>query len=142
THQPQDWLAPQTQELFRSTIYTTQSFVAHFHGHMHEPAGLIIAEAGAPPRRHFQGCSLFGLEHYGDSLDLHRARFGYAAGRLEVNRDRALLYLWPRVGQSQQSGDHRLVPDTTASLMAGTEHLPPIEIPLRLLCGPPPTGAS
>ncbi len=142
THQPQDWLAPASRELFRRTIYTTQTFAAHFHGHMHDRADLMIAEGGAAPRRHFQGCSLFGLERYGDNLDLERARFGYAAGRLEVNSDRALLYLWPRIGQSQQSGDDRLVPDTTASLQPGSEHLPPIEMTLRLLCGPLPTNVT
>jgi hypothetical protein len=109
---------------------------------MHERSDLMLAEGGAPPRRHFQGCSLFGLEHYGDSLDLDRARFGYTAGRLEVSRDRALLYLWPRVRQRQQSGDDRLVPDTTASLEPGTEHLPPFDIPLRLPCEPPPIATA
>lgn len=133
THQPYDWLAPRAQELFRGIVYPTDSFAAHFHGHMHERSDLIIAQGGALPRRHFQGCSLFGLEHYGDGID--RAKFGYAAGRLEVNRDKAALYLWPREGRKQQSGDVRLVADSTSSLAVGREHLPPIDVPLRRICG-------
>jgi Calcineurin-like phosphoesterase len=142
THQPTDWLNPSAQQLFFSVIYPTQSFAAHFHGHMHERADLILGQGGAAPRRHFQGCSLFGLEHYGDRLDIARLRFGYAAGRLEVNHDRALLYVWPRVGMPQQSRDIRIVQDVTATLIPGKEYIPPTEILLNVPCGSAPSAST
>ena len=104
---------------------------------MHERADLVITEGGASPRRFFQGCSLFGLEQYGEAFDRERFKFGYAAGRLELHPNKAQLYLWPRVASKLQAGFWRLVRDVQAGLLDEEAYLPPHEIPLKIPCKGP-----
>jgi hypothetical protein len=143
THQPPDWLHATARERFRGAIYRPQNFAAHFCGHMHENSTILISEGVDQPRRHFQGISLFGLERFGEAFDKQRFRFGYSAGRLEVDHRSGRLYLWPRIAVKQQSGDWRLAPDQEHSLSEGTEYIGPINILLRTACGmPAPKTAS
>jgi len=142
THQPYTWLSGSAQTQFRGSIYTPRNFAAQFHGHMHEHKALVISEGGDIPRRYFQGASLFGLEHFGEAFDKDRFKFGYLAGRLEMDRDKGRLYLWPRIAKMQQSGDWRLVPDVEQSLARGSEHTFAIEFELRIPFGAASGGLS
>ena len=134
THQPHTWLSRTALEQFRGGIYTPDNFSAHFYGHMHEQESFVISEGSDQARRHFQGVSLFGLDRFGEAFDKARLRFGYSAGRLEMDRERGHIYLWPRQAMMQQSGAWRLVPDQGCGLLAGCQHTPPIEVSLRIPC--------
>jgi hypothetical protein len=146
THQPPDWLHERALERFRGGIYRPQNFIAHFYGHMHEQSSLILSEGGDTPRRHFQGISLFGLDAFGAEFDKRRFKFGYTAGRLEMDVRRGRLCLWPRVAVKLQSGDWRIVADPEQSLSEGTKHIRPIDVEFRnqidtlscLISGAPP----
>ena len=135
THQPPCWLHNGALQQFRGGIYRPQSFIAHFYGHMHEHNTVLLSEGGGQARRSFQGASLFGLEHFGEAFDKDRFKFGYSAGRLEIDHQKGRLFLWPRIALRQQSGDWRLVPDAEQYLSEGSEHTPPICFDLRLNCG-------
>ncbi len=114
THHPLEWLAPPSQQRFRSRINPPNRFVAHLFGHMHEAAVRVVSEGGAPPRRGLQGMSLFGLETYKDAAGERIERLhGYAAMRLGVNGREGCLTMWPRHLQMNKTAHYeRMVPDT------------------------------
>ena len=128
THHPLGWLHPVAVDQFRGGIYTTNRFAAHFHGHMHTSSSIAISEGGAEARRHYQAPSLFGLERFGEAFDKDRLKFGYMAGRLEIEPRHGRLTLWPRVATKAQAGDWRLGADSTFVLEDGTEHTRPVLI--------------
>src|SRR6202023_987412 len=105
THQPPDWLCGEALEQLNSEILTSERFIAHLYGHMHEEALRSVTEAGAGPRRSWQGRSLFGLETYIMEGSKHLARsHGYCAGRLDVEGNDASVRLWPREAIRTQAG--------------------------------------
>ena len=139
THHPYDWLATKAQDHFHGAIYPTQRFIGHFFGHMHQRADRGTAHGGAPARWYHQGCSLFGLENYGEAFDKGRLKFGYAAFRIELDRDTSRVRFWPRKNSLQHSGDYRLVPDTEVSLERGTDYFVRDGLALNLPCERQPT---
>jgi len=56
-----------------------------------------------------QGCSVFGMEKFGDPPVTQRAH-GYAAGRIEFGGQETVLRLWPRIA-TNKTGRWRFVPD-------------------------------
>jgi len=105
THHPPSWLAPRARETFTDEI--ASHFMAHLHGHMHEPEfsgqRLLGSSSG---HRWLQGRSLFGLEYWGQAQSRSH---GYSVGRLTVQGDKATMQIWPRLLVNQ-----KMVPDHAA----------------------------
>ena len=116
THQPPGWLEPSSRTVLAGEIYRPSAFAAHMFGHMHDSRYLRSSIGGADYRREWQGASLFGLEHFGETSDRVKRRHGYSAGRIDVDQHQATLRFWPRKVESQQSGHLRLIPDYSFDL--------------------------
>jgi hypothetical protein len=127
THQPPSWLNPASVRVYDGEIYRPGRFVAHMYGHMHEPKNYAQATGGADAKRFWQGCSLFGLEYYGDKKEETRLH-GYTAGSIRLNGDTCHLLLWPRKAALHQAGHQHIVADDSVTLIDG-ESLPPENIP-------------
>ncbi len=111
THHPPSWLSKRAREHLDGEIAPPGRFVAHLFGHMHEHNQTTVSIGASGPRRAIQGCSLFGLEYYGDKSKVERSH-GYAAGRVEITDDgRASLRLWPRVARRAAAGHWRVIQD-------------------------------
>ncbi len=112
THQGPDWLTPEARAQGDSAIAPAPAgrFALHLFGHMHE-ARLEAIRRGANPEavQLCQGCSVFGMEHFGEPPRLHRAH-GYSAGQVLFTDSGAELRLWPRVA-TNKTGPWRLIPD-------------------------------
>jgi tetratricopeptide (TPR) repeat protein len=134
THQPPDWLHPAARRLYDGAIYPSRSFVAHFYGHMHEASANVISLGMGATRRQLQGCSLYGLEYFGEAFDRERFKFGYTAVRMSFEGERGQLILWPRAAVLKQSREWRLGPDQGYELVDGAEHTPAVEFPLKVAC--------
>jgi predicted MPP superfamily phosphohydrolase len=116
THQPPHWLTKESREELYGEIALPGRFAAHLFGHMHEPAARSVAQGGAETRREWQGCSLFGLEEWGDGSSEKRRLHGYSAGRVELEADRAFIREWPRKAEPHQAGHLQIVPDPSFTL--------------------------
>jgi predicted MPP superfamily phosphohydrolase len=115
THQPPDWLRPESQQNLYGEIAVPGRFAVHLFGHMHESATRTLAQGGADARREWQGCSLFGLEEWGEAakeLRLH----GYSAGRVELTDATCFIRIWPRKAEPHQAGHRHIVPDPSHTL--------------------------
>jgi hypothetical protein len=114
THQPPHWLTPESRRDLYGEVARPGRFAAHLFGHMHEPSVRTLAQGGADARREWQGCSLFGLEEWGEGKKqrLH----GYAAGRIEVAGDQGTIRQWPRRAVRHQAEHLHIVPDPSCSL--------------------------
>ena len=66
--------------------------------------------------RAWQGCSLFGLEHYGDQQQEDR-RHGYAAGTLQFDDGRTLLRHWPRLATFDEVNGWRFTRDEESCIL-------------------------
>ncbi len=108
THHPYSWLRPQSQDDFKSEIYTPNRFVVHIFGHMHEHSSKSISIGGSEPRRFLQGTSLFGMETWGDGTK--RRVHGYSAGRLSAEGDKGTLQIWPRQMDLLDDGHRKIIP--------------------------------
>jgi hypothetical protein len=131
THQPPAWLDNVSRSKHYPEINPAGRFAAHLFGHMHEEALRGFSHGGGPLVRWWQGCSLFGLEQYGDQ-DKEDRRHGYAAGRLLFEADRVTLRHWPRAATFDPVNGWRFVRDEFNCVLrpddGGTE---PEVIPLR-----------
>jgi hypothetical protein len=76
---------------------------------MHETKIVYLSIGGGGTVRRCQGCSVFGMEKYGDPPSTVRAH-GYAAGRIEFGENDGTLRLWPRIATSK-TGRWRFIPD-------------------------------
>ncbi|WP_200961181.1 metallophosphoesterase, partial [Acidovorax sp. Root217] len=114
THQGPDWLTPAAQRHGESEISPAGRFALHLFGHMHE-TGIKYVRTGGNPNasRLCQGCSVFGMEKVGESLELTRSH-GYAAGKIEFMQDKAIFRVWPRVA-TNKTGPWRFIPDYNSS---------------------------
>lgn len=111
THHGMDWLTPEAREHGRLEIANAGRFAVHLHGHMHENAGATTFTNGNPKAyRYFQGCSVFGMELFGEPPKLQRSH-GYVAGKIEINEQgHVSLRFWPRKA-TKESGEWCFVPD-------------------------------
>jgi hypothetical protein len=64
-HHPRKWLTDKSRQIFDAQIHLGSRFTACLFGHMHEPDGVNVSQAGGAARSLYQAPSLFGLEHYG-----------------------------------------------------------------------------
>lgn len=96
THHPVSWLSEPSRAHFLSEIYTPGRFIAHLHGHMHEPRSSAEAQGGGQLRHFFQAPSLFGLEEWAAENRQRERIHGYSAGRITLRSGQGELRLWPR----------------------------------------------
>jgi len=123
THHPVQWLSADAQTHFADEIHCPpERFALHLFGHMHEGGLTSVAHGGGTARRTFQGCSLFGLEHWGEK---HVTRqHGYALGEIRSENSELRLRIWPRVATPKTGGGRQLVRDSSFTLVendGGTE---------------------
>jgi len=114
THQPQEWLTPDSQKDFNAEIADPGQFAVHLFGHMHEPFYNVVSVGGAEARCFWQGRSLFGLEYFVGHDDTQAERLhGYSAGRIELNEKDSTgsVTFWPREARRIQGGAWRVVRD-------------------------------
>jgi predicted MPP superfamily phosphohydrolase len=130
THQPTSWLMPDSRQQLSGEIAVPGRFAAHLFGHMHEPAAHTLAQGGADARREWQGCSLFGLEDWGEDGKKQRLH-GYSAGRVELTRGNGSIRMWPRRAEQQQAGHRHIVADHSYTLEEdeGTRPEPVLVVP-------------
>jgi hypothetical protein len=116
THQPPDWLTPESRQDLRGEIAIPGRFALHLYGHMHESSTQSVAQGGADIRREWQGCSLFGLEEWGEAGAKKQRRHGYSAGRVDLTGLQGYIRHWPRLAVLHQAGHLHLVPDYSFTL--------------------------
>jgi tetratricopeptide (TPR) repeat protein len=110
THQGPNWLTPEARKQGESEIAPAGRFAVHLFGHQHELDITYIRRGGSRHAvRLCQGCSVFGMEKFGEPPKTQRAH-GYAAGRIEFGETEATLRLWPRIA-TNTTGAWRIIPD-------------------------------
>jgi hypothetical protein len=114
THQGRDWFDPRSQESYPE-LNPAGRFAAHLFGHMHEAMVRSMSHGGGKPLREWQGCSLFGLEKYGEPPKADR-RHGYGAGRIDFGGRHARMRLFPRRAVRNADG-WRFVPDQESCVL-------------------------
>jgi tetratricopeptide (TPR) repeat protein len=130
THQGPDWLTPEARKEGESEIAPAGRFAVHLFGHMHETEITYIRRGGSPKAtRLSQGCSVFGMEKFGEPPTTLRAH-GYAAGRIELGDGNAVLRLWPRIA-TDKTGPWRFTPDHEHAELEGDEGTPPEPVGAR-----------
>jgi hypothetical protein len=115
THQPPSWFAERAKQDLYGEIARPGRFAVHLFGHNHEPATRSYSQGGAEHRNEWLGCSLFGLEEWGEGTKKKRLH-GYAAGRIELAGDNGFLRQWPRQAVPHQAGHLHMVPDPHSTL--------------------------
>ena len=110
THQGSDWLTLEAHQHGESEIAPAGRFAVHLFGHMHEAEIVYVQKGGNPNAvRLCQGCSVFGMEYFGEPLKQER-RHGYTVGQIEFNDENVNLRLWPRIA-TNATGPWRFIPD-------------------------------
>lgn len=132
THQGPDWLTPEARKQGESEIAPAGRFAAHLFGHQHEADITYVRRGGSRnATRLCQGCSVFGMEKFGDSPITERAH-GYAAGRIGFGDEQIILRLWPRIATSK-TGRWRFIPDHDHAELGDGEGTEPEPIAIRSL---------
>jgi hypothetical protein len=134
THQGTDWLTEAYEKHGETEIAPAGRFAVHLFGHMHEPKIENLSKGGGNAIRRHQGCSVFGMEKYGEPPAISR-RHGYAAGKIVFEGDTATLRLWPRIATST-NGPWRFIPDHEHIVLPADEATKPEAIPLRRTAPP------
>jgi predicted phosphodiesterase len=89
THHGMDWLTKDAQQHGDSEIAPPDRFAVHLFGHMHEHALTAIRRGGNPnTTRLAQGCSIFGMDKFGEPPTEQRSH-GYAAGQITLENGEA-----------------------------------------------------
>ena len=115
---------------FKSEIhYPPERFALHLFGHMHEPSLDYTARGGSSARRRFQGCSLFGVEGWGEKNE--QRSHGYSLGQLQFVRGKAELRIWPRRATKKQDGSRKIDRDESFDLPKGKDHTEPTPVAQR-----------
>ncbi|NEO69253.1 metallophosphoesterase [Moorena sp. SIO3H5] len=129
THHPQDWLTDEAQAQLIGEIHSPpERFALHLFGHMHEANLRSLAQGGANARRRLQGCSLFGMEGWGDQ---NQERFhGYSLCELKIEGNTASLRIYPRKAEKKQHGGWEIDKDVTFTLPRGQEGTEPVAVTL------------
>ncbi|HEX8690897.1 MAG TPA: tetratricopeptide repeat protein [Longimicrobium sp.] len=130
THQGPDWLTLHAQKHGETEIAPAGRFAVHLYGHQHETEITYIRRGGARNAvRLCQGCSVFGMEKFGETPTIQRAH-GYAAGRIEFGDGDTILRLWPRIA-TNKTGAWRFIPDHEHAVLDGDEGTPPETVAAR-----------
>ncbi|NEO45275.1 MAG: tetratricopeptide repeat protein [Moorea sp. SIO4A3] len=129
THHPQDWLTDEAQAQLIGEIHSPpERFALHLFGHMHEAKLRSLAEGGANARRRLQGCSLFGMEGWGDQ---NQERFhGYSLCELKIEGNTASLRIYPRKAEKRQDGGWEIDRDVSFRLPKGEDGTEPVAVKL------------
>ncbi|HEX7635986.1 MAG TPA: metallophosphoesterase, partial [Noviherbaspirillum sp.] len=110
THHPVEWLYPDSARHFPDEIhYPPERFALHLFGHMHEGGLTSVGHGGGNERRKMQGCSLFGLEHWGEKQV--KRQHGYSLGELQLEHGELRLRVWPRIAIEKPGGGRKLERD-------------------------------
>jgi len=114
THHPVAWLSTKAQDQFADEIHAPpERFALHLFGHMHEANLRAVALGGSAERRSLQGCSVFGLETWGDN---EVREHGYSLCELKLEDGELRLRIWPRRAIRKQGGGRRLERDQSFTL--------------------------
>ena len=103
THQGPEWLDGQSNSDVYPEINPAGRFAVHLFGHMHENVIRSTTIGGGKPLRQWQGCSLFGMEKFGEPPTLDR-RHGYSLGRIEFSGETPTIRHWPRRAVKDSNG--------------------------------------
>ena len=124
THQGPNWLTPQARKHGEAEIAPAGRFAVHLFGHQHETSIRRINEGGSTrATRLWQGCSVFGMEKFGEPPQVVRSH-GYAAGRIEFGAEQTVLRLWPRIA-TRNTGRWRFIPDHSNAELESDEGTAP-----------------
>ena len=130
THQGPNWLTPDARKHGESEIAPAGRFSIHLFGHQHETDITYIRRGGS---RHAtllcQGCSVFGMEKFGEPPKIERAH-GYTAGSIRLAGKKATLRLWPRIA-TKKTGPWRFIPDHEHAELESDEGTPPEAVTAR-----------
>jgi energy-coupling factor transporter ATP-binding protein EcfA2/predicted MPP superfamily phosphohydrolase len=111
THQPPRWLDKHSLEEEYAEIAPAGRFAIHLFGHMHQNLIHSKSAGGGEDRHLWQGCSLFGLEEYGEGSEKKSRSHGYAAGTIELENGSGFIRMWPRVARRDEENGWRIVAD-------------------------------
>jgi tetratricopeptide (TPR) repeat protein/predicted phosphodiesterase len=141
THQGPNWLTPEARKQGESEIAPAGRFAVHLFGHQHETDITYIRRGGSRHAvRLCQGCSVFGMEKFGDPPKTQRAH-GYTAGRLGLGETEAHLSLWPRIA-TNKTGPWRFIPDYDHAELDSDEGTPPEPVATQSRSAKPTTVAA
>jgi len=141
THQGSNWLTPEARKHGESEVAPAGRFAAHLFGHQHETEFTYIRRGGSRNSVHLcQGCSVFGMETFGEPLKIERAH-GYAAGRIEIEETEAHLRLWPRIA-TNRTGPWRFIPDHDHAELESDEGTPAESVAIRAKAGGAPSAKT
>ena len=143
THHPVQWLSSDAEKHFADEIhYPPERFALHLFGHMHEGNLTSVAHGGGNVRRKLQGCSLFGLEHWGEQQG--KRKHGYSLGEIKSEDGELRLRIWPRIAMPAPGGGRKLERDVSSFEIeesdGGTKHV--VVAPGRAITPPPPPKPS
>ena len=131
THQGPNWLAQEARKHGESEIAPAGRFAVHLFGHQHETEITYIQRGGSVQAvRQCQGCSVFGMDKFGDPPRIRRAH-GYAAGRIEFGEKDAHLRLWPLVATNKPDR-WRFIPDHEHAELGEDEGTAPEPVAMRV----------
>jgi len=124
THQGPDWLTPEARKHGESEIAPPGRFAVQLYGHQHELDIKYIRQGGNRQAVRFcQGCSVFGMDKFGDPPQTQRAH-GYAAGRIDFDGNLSALRIWPRIATNKPGG-WRFIPDHEHAVLEAHEGTAP-----------------
>jgi internalin A len=103
SHQGPEWFNQRSMDDIYPEINPAGRFAAHLFGHMHENVVRTTLSGGGKPLRQWQGCSLFGMEKFGEPPAIDR-RHGYCSGRIEFAELFASIRQWPRRAVKDANG--------------------------------------
>jgi len=130
THQGPNWLTPEARKQGESEIAPAGRFAVHLFGHQHETDISYIRRGGARNAvRLCQGCSVFGMDKFGEPPKTQRAH-GYTAGRIEFGEKEANLRLWPLIA-TNRTGPWRFIPDYDHADLDDDQATPPETVAIR-----------
>ncbi|MEN6620470.1 MAG: metallophosphoesterase, partial [Smithella sp.] len=116
THHPDFWLSVEAEKQYLNEIYyPPERFALHLFGHMHEADLNTNSRGGGNERRQQQGCSLFGLEFWGEEKKEKR-NHGYSLCELKLENNEFKLRIWPRCVCEKRGGGRKLENDTSFEL--------------------------
>jgi tetratricopeptide (TPR) repeat protein len=137
THQGPEWLTAKARKHGESEIAPAGRFAAQLFGHMHETKITYIRHGGGTRAvRLCQGCSVFGLDKFGEPPEVRRVH-GYSAGRIEFGANKTSLRLWPRIA-TDKAGGWRFIPDHDHAILGSDEGT----VAERLASGPAKAHSS
>ncbi|WP_251939743.1 metallophosphoesterase [Salinibacter ruber] len=138
THHGPSWLSEEARDHGKTEITPAGRFAAHLFGHQHATdLNYVENIGGSNAVRQIQGCSVFGMEKYGNPPEEQRTH-GYQAGRIAFQNedDKATLRLWPRIATDKPDG-WRFIPDQQHAKLENDQGTEPEHVAASLRSLPP-----